>query len=335
MKVVYVRSVTAESLSELHSINSDGSGDLTLMTPADFDALYPLGPMLHNDLADLAFVPGTHTLLFNTRGVPEGPGLFKHNNVLALDSDTGVMTTVFAAETGGDFLISPDGTQLAIVQPDNISLANIDGTNLRPDVVTYSPVITYSEFMYYAQPVWAPDSSAVGVAIPSADPLNPPTTGTVWRIPADGSPAVNVGTISGSFYFPQVFGAPLLAPDLSRLAFLEETVTPNEFNLIFANADGSAQTTFASGNIAWEGWGPDSSHFVYAFSGPMNLQLGVDGGAPLAIGSCTDLRWQTPTRYFCLSGSMGSWTLMRGELGVGLTPLVNPGGDFISYDFSP
>jgi hypothetical protein len=31
---------------------------------------------------------------------------------------------------------------------------------------------------------------------------------------------------------------------------------------------------------------------------------------------------------------MGSWTLMRGQIGSGMIAIVSPAGDFISYDFN-
>jgi len=65
----------------------------------------------------------------------------------------------------------------------------------------------------------------------------------------------------------------------------------------------------------------------------MNLQLGVDVGAPTVIGSCTDLRWIDDTTFLCLSGSIGSWTLKKGVIGGALVPIISPTGDFISYDF--
>ena len=63
-----------------------------------------------------------------------------------------------------------------------MGIANINGSNLQMDLVTFTPVITYSEYMYTPPPVWALDSSAYGVAIPSEDPLAPNPTGTVWII---------------------------------------------------------------------------------------------------------------------------------------------------------
>ena len=50
-----------------------------------------------------------------------------------------------------------------------IRLVNADGSERR-EAFTYTPVVTRSEFQYYAQPVWAPDSDCLRVAIPPADP---------------------------------------------------------------------------------------------------------------------------------------------------------------------
>ncbi len=332
MKVAFIRHVPIDGQAEIRSVNIDGSGEIALLSPAQFDSLYPLGDFLHHDLSSIAFVPGTHNLMLNTRAISEGPGLIKHDDLLLLDADTGILTTLFSPGSGGDFLLSPDGSQAAIITPNGISLINRDGTNLRPNLVTYPPVITYSEFQYYAQPVWAPDSGALGVAIPSPDPFVPTTTGTIWRIPADGGSPMNMGTISGGFYFSQPPGSCLLSYNLNRVAFLRDTAMTNIHDLYLANANGSGETLYATGDIQWVGWSPDNTHFIYSFSSPMSLHLGVDGGAPTPIGSCSQLEWIDNTQFLCLSGSYGAWTLMRGEISVGLIPIVSPAGNFVSFD---
>jgi hypothetical protein len=332
MKVVFIRQIAPDTPSEIRSINIDGSGELLLMAPADFNALYTDAMFLYNDFSSIDFVPGTHALMLNTRTIAEGPGLLKFNDLLLLDVDTGLMTTLFPAELGGDFTLSPDGSQTTLTLPTTIGLVNSDGSNLVPNILSYDPVLTYSEFQYYVQPVWKPDSSAFGIAIPSADPLSPASTGSIWRIPSDGSSAMELGTILGDFYFPQVFGAPLLSNNLNRVAFLRETATPNVYDLYLANADGSAQVIYANGDIQWKGWAPDGVHFVYSFGGPFNLQLGVDGGLPSPLGSCIDLKWVDERMFLCLSGSMGSWTLMQGGISSSLSPIVSPAGDFVAFD---
>jgi hypothetical protein len=334
MKVVFIRQIAPDTPSELRSINIDGGGEMLLMAPADFNALHADAMFLYNDIANIDFIPGTHFLMFNTRTIAEGPGLLKFNDLLKLDTDTGLLTTLFPAEMGGDFTLSPDGNQTVLTLPTSIGLVDSDGSNQVPNILPYDPVITYSEFQYYAQPVWKADSSAFGVAIPSSDPLAPLPSGTIWQVPSDGGPALEVGTIQGDFYFPQVFGAPLVSRNLNRVAFLRETASPNVYDLYLANADGSTQILYANGDIQWKGWAPDGIHFVYSFGGPFNLQLGVDGGAPSALGSCIDLRWVDEMMFLCLSGSISSWTLMQGEIGSGLSPIVSPIGDFVSFDMA-
>lgn len=334
LKVVYARRASPESPVEVHSMNFDGSGEMTLLTPAELDALYPLEDFLHRDLSRMAFIPGTHRLLFNTRAIFDGPGLFKYDDILSLDADTGEMTEILAPGAGGDFTISPDGGTMAIVRPDSISLAVVDGSGLRPELVTYSPVITYSEFMYYVQPVWKPDGSAVGVVIPSEDPLADATHGTVWRIPADSGPAESLGPVAGEFYFSQSSSTTLLSPDLNRLAFRRETATINIYDLLISNADGSAENIYATGGIQWHGWAPDSTHFAYTQDGPMDLYVGELGQPPQPVGVCTQLRWMNADSFLCLSGSRGAWSLMDGGVDGSLSTLASPEGDFIAFDFS-
>ena len=330
-KIAYTRRAILDQPVELRTVSSDGSGDTLLMGPADFDALYPLDGALHHDLSEFEFIPGTHLLLVNTRSIFEGPGLAKHDDLLRIDSDTLARTMLLAPGTGGDFTVSPDGRYLALVRHDAIEIRLADGSPSGSGIITYEPVITYSEYAYYAQPVWTPESSMIGVAIPSADPLAPATTGSTWQLPV-GAPATLVGTISGAFFFAS-FNAPLLSPDLSQVAYTRPTSAPNVSNLYRASADGSGETLAATYS-QWTGWSPDSTHFVFSSGDALNLQLGdlAGGLAPLVSG--TDLRWFSPEAFVYLSGSMGAWTLQRGGLGAPSTPLASPGGDFIDYAFA-
>jgi hypothetical protein len=331
-RIAFVRRPAPDSPLELHVVNYDATGETTLLTPAQLDALYPLGGALHTDISLFDFVPGTHDLLLNTRGVFEGPGPARHDNVLIIDTDTGVLDELLEPGSGGDFTPSPDGTQLAIVRADEVDLINIDGTNHRVGLVTFTPIITHSEYQFYPIPVWRPDSSGFGLVIPSADPLIPPYTGVVWEVPASGGVAAAHPSISGRFF---LFGGHdrLLAPDLAHVAFQRETAAPNVEDLYVAGVDGSGETLVTTGAIQWASWAPDSVHFVYTVGGPMDMQVATLGGpsAPLAVG--TDLQWINATDYLYLSGSSGAWTLQKGTLGSGAAPLVSPPGEFVQYDF--
>jgi hypothetical protein len=116
------------------------------------------------------------------------------------------------------------------------------------------------------------------------------------------------------------------------VAYSRETATPNIWDLLVAQPDGSGGSLVATGDVRWAGWSPDGSHFLYTNGGPMNLQLGTLGGGPTPLVVGTDFRWINATDYLYLSGSAGAWTLHRGSLGGADVPLVSPTGDTVQFD---
>lgn len=335
-RVVFLRREVGEDEPlpvEVRAVNRDGSGEATLLGPSDFDSLYPLGEMLHNDLSAIDFIPGSHQLLVNTRAIPTGPGLLKYDDLLLLDADSGELTLLFPPGEGGDFLPSPDGQRMAIIRPDSLSLAAIDGSNLLPEVVSYEPVLTYSEYQYYAQPIWSPDSSALAVAIPNRDPLAEDAIGTIWRIAAEGGSAAQLATYEGDFFFAQQFGSSLIAPDFNSVAILRELEATDE--LLLAPFEGGEPSLYDSGSILWHGWAPGGGSWVYSKDDPLQLRLGQRGAAPTSLVAGSELVWIDSETFLYLSGERGSWTLRLGRLDGSTSDLAAPSGDFISYDFAP
>ncbi|MGH2605441.1 MAG: hypothetical protein ACRDG5_02515, partial [Anaerolineales bacterium] len=230
--------------------------------------------------------------------------------------------------------LSPDGSQMTITRPGRISLVKSDGTNLRPDVVTHPGVASYTEALYYAVPSWAADSSAAGVAIPSADPLAPDAGGSIWIIPADGSPAAHLADITGDFFRGQG-AASALSPDLRRIGFTRPTATPTMSDLVLANADGSGEFVYGTGRIHWRGWSPDGIHLVYAYGEDMVLHIAASDADPVPLTAGLQLRWINADQFLYLSGERGEWTLQLGEIGADPIPLATPVGELIAYDFDP
>jgi hypothetical protein len=331
-RVAYLRRDSSESPAELRAVGSDGADDISLLTPAKANSLHPLDGFLRIEPASFDFVPRSHDLFFNTRAVAEGPGLLKFDDLYELNADTGHLAQILPAEQGGDFSVSPNGSQIAIIQPDAISMANIDGSALRQDLVTFEPVLTYSEYQYYPRIVWAADSSAAEVVIPSREPLGADPSAAVWRIPAHTGPATKLSTIPGDFFFIAMGSHSLLSPDLGRVAFARKTTTPDVDQLVIANTDGSDEVVYDTGRFFWQAWAPDASHFLYGAALPSQLQLGQIGGSASPVEEGTDVRWLYASSYLFVSGSQGSWELREAAIGQAATTLATSTSELFSYD---
>jgi hypothetical protein len=262
----------------------------------------------------LEFIPGTHTLAFNTRLVFE-IGLILQDDLRLLDTDTGVLTTLLNVGQAGMFYYSLDGSQIALSTPTSISLINADGTNRRDNVLTYPAVITYSEYQWYSFPRWWPDSSQLSVVIPSEDPFAPGASMTVWNVPLDGSPPLFLGTYTTDM---ALFDADsLISPDMTRVAYLQRVGQPanNTWDLHLVELYGTSDTVFTTGDLRFESWSPNSGWFVYTENQDMKVaQFGNPGAWPLAdVPPARDMKWVDDNRFIYISGSYGSWDLRMGS----------------------
>jgi hypothetical protein len=331
--VVFVRSPLngGEPLpSEIYVVNADASGERLLMSSEDFDALYPHEGFLHNDLGSISFIPGTHQLMLNTRGIPEGPGLIKYDDLLRLDADSGELVTLLPPGQGGDFTIAPDGSRVALVQPVSFHLANPDGTGLLTDVITFESLITYSEFQFYVQPQWSADGSQVAVVIPSADILAEDPAADIWRLSADGSEVTLLASMPGDFFFTERTERSSLSPDFTQVVY-RQSASGNR-TLMTANVGGPG-VAYDENVLEWWGWLPNGGSFAYAKGDPMTGLLGTPGMAPSPLLTGNRPRWITSTSFYYLQGSIGSWTLRRGAVGDSHEDIVSPSGDFVRFDF--
>ncbi len=332
-RIAYLEHEPSLNRVELRAVNFDGSNDGSLLDQAGFDAMYPLEVFLHYAPSQMTMLPDTHQLLFNTRGVLEGPGLATNDDLLRIDLHSGSLTTVLSRGDGGDFNLSPDGTQLAIVRPSSIGFARLDGGNLRPEVFTFSSIITYSEYLYYPDPVWAGDG--VVAAIPQEDPFFGTQPGTVWRVLADGSGTSQMATVDGDLFGPQRT-APIVSPDGSMVAFFRRPEGAGPVELWLYDLGSGSETRYAEGAIEWHGWASDSERFIYQDPSTDDLTLGRVGGAPVPLGAGQFLDWIAPAQYvLLLEMTDGDWSLRLGAAGAAPTELAGFGGDFRSSDIAP
>jgi len=315
---------------ELRVVDTVAGGEWVLFSQPDLDAIYPLDGAIHHVPYQFDFIPGTHTVLVNTREIYEGPGLVQNNDLWSIDADTSTRARLLNPGQGGDFYLSPSGDMLALVLPTSLGFVRPDGSDKSPDHLTFPFVITYSEYAYYPAPVWAPDESAVAVLIPAEDPFVDDSA-LVWRVPVTGAPTPLLD-ITGFRFFRNSGKTPTIAPDLSKVTFLRE-ITTTSVDLVVAPFDGSAESIYASGNLSWQGWNPDSTHFVYT-DAPRNLLLGSAGASAVGLGFGSNLQWVDADTFLYLDQLTSTHRFGKVDLPGSASVLAVISGSVFGYDFT-
>ncbi len=319
---------------EIYAVNTDGTNLHPLVTLADFATMITMPDAISAVPYRIDWVPGTHTLAFNTRLTFEGPGLILPDELRLVDADSSALSLLLAPGSAGDFYYSPDGSQIALVNSTMISVVDADGSNRR-DLLTFPFIITYSEFAYYPPLVWSPDSTFLRASIPPEDPLIiPPDPTTIWHLPTDGSGATVLWTFSAAPFFQS---ASFISPDTNKIAYITEVTpgSPPVVDLHLANIDGTSDVIYDSGDRKFDAWSIDGEYFIYTEAGH-NPKIGRVGDPPLTLTGITlmlNTRWVDPNRYLYLNRLSGSWELWLREMGSPGILLASTTGDRISYDF--
>jgi len=322
------------SEQELWAVNADGSNLQMLMGAEDFQALDPAALGVKPYQVD--WIPGTHVIAFNTVQQVDGPGLFLYDDLYFYDVDANDLSIQLTSGTGGNFVFSPDGLQYAVIQPETISLLNTDGANIREDVLTYPYVLTYSEYQYYAQPVWSSDSTFLRVAIPPQDSLSDPEAVTlIWEIPTDGTLGQQFAEIIAQPFFVDPVH---LSPDLTKIAFTR-LPDPADFlnsELVIANSDGSNETVYAVGNLFISGWSLDSQQFIFEDSLLQETYLGSLDTTPTLLTDSPHVwnaTWLDETRFIFSVQTDTGWELRLGTVGQPSVLLAELSDGIVQFDF--
>jgi hypothetical protein len=266
-------------------------------------------------------------------------GLMLNDDLHTVDADSLEKTTLLPVGEGGEYVYSPDGRQVAVTNKGGISLYDADGQNRR-DALTYTPVVTYSEYRYYPQPVWEAYSESLRVAIPPADPLAQPRQPTsIWSLATDGTPATLIGSLAA-----QPGSQPSFSPELKLVAYLEPSetgapgATPGKL-LVQDLETGETIGEYASVGSIY-GWSPDSAHL--AFLAQLDLpqaQIAPFGGSAAPAHGDTsvaviDVGWVDASRYLYLASTSSGWSLHLGEIGGSSTVLATVDGRPLPYDWT-
>jgi hypothetical protein len=336
---VYLRQID-DFHGEIWAINITETKTRRLVSVADMDTI---GASVRQPTAlainpyHYDWVPGSHSLAFNSYQVLQGPGLILVDDLNLVDADTGQLRHLLLAGWGGEFVFSPDGSQVALSTSTDVILADRDGSNWR-SVLTYEQVATYSEYRYYAHPVGSPNGKFLRVVIPPADPLDKsPEPTSLWMIPTNGKPAQMVGSLQAVPFFDT---PPAFSPDLAHLIFLQETGEPaeNRRELYIAEPDGSGAKVYQSGALLqFGGWALDGLHFTFSVGEQHAVQVGSLDAPALPLGSAPDglldVRWVDGERYLYLRQRAELFDLCLGTPGgeeyvLDTMPLPPPAYDF-------
>ncbi|MFZ5910657.1 MAG: TolB family protein [Chloroflexota bacterium] len=168
-KITFFRGVLPRNL---YSINADGSQEQALVTSSMLNAL-GFGYSNFAEPRSLAFVPGTHQLLFNTHEldslyIKTKSILYWYDSkpyldLLIVDTDSSEIKRLLAPGQGGPFIVSPDGKTIAIQARDHVDVIGLDGKVIKQNLITYP-----SEWLYLWEPEinWGQDSNRLNVVLP-------------------------------------------------------------------------------------------------------------------------------------------------------------------------
>lgn len=253
---------------ELWIINSDGSNERVLASADDFKSMEPRDPGV--GLSQFDWIPGTHTLMFNTILLADY-GLTYTNDLYMANADTLQWKMLRQPGEAGRFIFSPDGKRVVMVTPSKISLMKVDGSDYRT-VLGYT--VPYpSEAAYYAKPVWESDSQSLTVAIPPEDFYYGTKSSTnIWRLPVDGTPPEIISQlpVGDSGDDPRIW-----SPDKEHYA-----IQTGDRYYLGSNGEILEPLTEPSFIFGWFSW-IDESHFLYI--GPCDLRLGTIGAPSILI----------------------------------------------------
>jgi hypothetical protein len=297
----------------LLAINSNGTNERQLLSVDDFKSMKPREPGV--GLAQFDWIPGTHMLLFNTQ-LALNYGLGYTDDLYVVNAETRQWAMLRHPGEGGKFLISPDGQRVVMTTSSRISVMRVDGSDYRT-LLKYPTVRIPSEFAYYAQPIWAPDSQSLMVAIPPQDLYYGTTSPTtIWHLPIDRMPPTIVSQL------PAGYGT-FISPDLSKVVSLrfvrQEADTSMIYEMHISKIDGSDDIVYRTDAMVFQNWASDSEHFVLWLERAQRYYLGKAGTdlVPLTEPSCNvgSFSWIDSSHFIYLGGTAGLCELRLGVVG--------------------
>lgn len=295
---------------ELFSINALGGHEQALVTHNKLIA-FNLGYSEATAIQNLAFVPDTNFLLFNTGEVdlrhPQTGPFRSNEDLFLIDTSTNEIKVLLSPGKGGNFRISPDENLVAVQAKGHIDIVAIDGQIIRRNLVTYTPTHPYDLKPNF---FWNSDSTELIVSLPAREiyDLSGPEAYTIWRYAIDGS------TKKRLLFEPPALDDCCVSPDgnwflYSYYYYPGKTSDEIPNGLYLGNLHDSSTQLYDPYYLSYS-WSIDSEHFIY---GDNELFLGSINGKSEFIDKGRFLGWLDDHRYLYYNFEQGS--IFWGELG--------------------
>jgi hypothetical protein len=249
------------------------------------------------------FAPHSHSVYFNTALMADPSPGFEYN-LIKVDADSLALQPLLKNGQGGaELTFSPDGSRIALVADNRISVVQVDGSELKT-VFTFPTVNMYNGSGYFPQVVWLPDASGFKTVIPAADALANPSAPTRFMfVPADGSRAAQLAEFIST---PAFANPPRISPDGARVLYARPNGADLELHIIDASTADRAFFSCAADQCGVLGWAPDSLHVVYWLDDKRRAYLGSSDvqGIPLSDTTYAEqVTWLDTAHYLFLDGA--------------------------------
>ncbi|MCD4687229.1 MAG: hypothetical protein K8S97_14975 [Anaerolineae bacterium] len=279
-----------------------------------------------------------HTIYFNTV-TGDGIDTRSADDLWRVDADTGTAEQLLTDGEGGQITLSPHGTLIALATPGDyaqpgdpsgvpgqIALYDLQ-TRARIVIFEFPAVATGSEYRWYPDLTWLPDSSALRTAIPTSDLVygDGAAETVLWTLPVDGE-AGQIGTADADF-----FGLPRFSADGAWITFIQRRATLDQtaLTLILAAGNGTQPIPYDTGEIGVLGvaaWSPGGAWFTYTNGDPGAMWIGGPGGSPLRFPgedvAVHGVVWADMNTYIYLASGDAGYTLAFGLLDIPTDPQV-------------
>ena len=197
----------------LWAVGRDGSNPRELVSAARLRELVDAAEADSTNFPRLEWVPNSHRLLYsgNTYDA-HGYGEGAHTplkGVYQIDADTLADAELAPAEVGDEFIASPDGRQVVLLNTTGLRFIDVDSGRQRLEFPA-EPVVGDTGW-FTNTGVWTQDSSAFLINA-LVEPANGISDYALWRVPVDGSPAGSL------IAFAAGTGSVVFSPDGSAAA---------------------------------------------------------------------------------------------------------------------